>query len=56
MRRADLSPERRAWLAAARWDRIIEKHEGPEDWHWDLADADRLPAEERVEFLSHRRL
>lgn len=52
MRRADLSPERRAWLAAARWDRIIERHEGPEDWHWDLADADRLPAEERVEFLS----
>lgn len=28
----DLSPETLARLSASRWDRIIEKHEGPETW------------------------
>jgi hypothetical protein len=52
MRLADLSPERRAWLAAARWDRIIEKHEGPEDWRWELAQSDTPSSPERVDFLT----
>ncbi len=50
MRLADLSPERRAWLARARWDRIIEKHEGPWDWRWDVEHDD--PPEERADFLT----
>jgi hypothetical protein len=49
---ADLSPERRAWLAAARWDRIIEKHEGPESWRRKLAAGETAPPSERVEFLT----
>jgi hypothetical protein len=43
MRLADLSPERRAWLATARWDRIIEKHEGPEDWRWEFRKRTSFP-------------
>ena len=50
MKVADLSPERRAWLLRARWDRIIEKHEGPEGWRWQLTYDG--PAEERPEFLT----
>lgn len=50
MKVADLSPERRAWLMRARWDRIIEKHEGPEGWRWQLTYDG--PVEERPEFLT----
>ena len=50
MKLADLSAERRAWLATARWDRIIEKHEGPWRWRWDIAHDD--PADERPDFLT----
>lgn len=32
MRLADLSRETIEKIKAVRWDRIIEKHEGPEDW------------------------
>jgi hypothetical protein len=32
MRLSDLSPATRERLNAWRWDRIIEKHEGPETW------------------------
>ena len=32
MKLADLSPETLAKIKAVRWDRIIEKHEGPESW------------------------
>jgi hypothetical protein len=32
MRLSDLSPEVLRRLRSFRWDRIIEKHEGPEDW------------------------
>lgn len=32
MQLADLSPECLEAIKAVRWDRIIEKHEGPEDW------------------------
>ena len=32
MKLSDLSPATRKRLDAWRWDRIIEKHEGPEDW------------------------
>lgn len=45
MRLADLSPETLEQLAAMRYDRIVEKHEGPEDWGY-------LVREAEVEFLS----
>ncbi len=32
MKFADLSPEAIAKIKTVRWDRIIEKHEGPERW------------------------
>lgn len=32
MKLADLSEATRQKIAKVRWDRIIEKHEGPEDW------------------------
>ena len=32
MKVAELSPETLATIKSYRWDRIIEKHEGPEDW------------------------
>jgi hypothetical protein len=32
MKLADLSPATLDKINALRWDRIIEKHEGPEDW------------------------
>jgi hypothetical protein len=32
MKLSDLSPTTLKRLRAYRWDRIIEKHEGPEDW------------------------
>ena len=49
MRLADLSPERRAWLASALYDHLLEKHEGPESWSWEL--AEEMPPDERPEFL-----
>ena len=45
MKLQDLSPDIRSHVARFRWDRIIEKHEGPEDWTYDLKD-------DEVEFLS----
>jgi hypothetical protein len=36
MRLKGLSPELRSRIAKLRWDRIIEKHEGPWDWKSDL--------------------
>jgi hypothetical protein len=32
MKLVDLTPEALDKIKAVRWDRIIEKHEGPEDW------------------------
>jgi hypothetical protein len=32
MKLSDLSPEILEKIKSVRWDRIIEKHEGPEDW------------------------
>jgi hypothetical protein len=32
MKVADLSPEILAKIKPVQWDRILEKHEGPEDW------------------------
>ena len=32
MKLSDLSPEILEKVKSVRWDRIIEKHEGPEDW------------------------
>lgn len=34
MKLADLSPETRRRIGQLRWDRIIEKHEGPWEWHY----------------------
>lgn len=45
MRLADLSPDVRARAREMRWDRIIEKHEGPETWSYSIDDGD-------VEFMS----
>lgn len=36
MKFANLSPTALEKIKAARWDRIIEKHEGPECWEWVL--------------------
>jgi hypothetical protein len=33
MKLSELSPETLAKIRSVRWDRIIEKHEGPEDWN-----------------------
>lgn len=44
MRLQNLSPELRSQVETMRWDRIIEKHEGPEDWKYLLKD-------DYVEFL-----
>ena len=38
LRLSDLPPETIAQLKTYRYDRIIEKHEGPEDWSWRLRD------------------
>ena len=38
MRLQSLPPDVRERLAKLRWDRIIEKHEGPEDWSYLLKD------------------
>jgi hypothetical protein len=38
MRLRVLSPALRSQAAKFRWDRIIEKHEGPEDWQYRLKD------------------
>jgi hypothetical protein len=38
MRLKDIPAEFLSQVAKYRWDRIIEKHEGPWDWKYDLAD------------------
>lgn len=38
MRLQNISSELRLRVATFRWDRIIEKHEGPEDWSYLLED------------------
>ena len=40
MRLAEVAPETRERLGKVRWDRIIEKHEGPWDWDGWLEDAE----------------
>jgi hypothetical protein len=40
MRLADLSPELRGRVSGRRWDRIIEKHEGPWEWRYWVEDGD----------------
>lgn len=40
MKVADLSPETLAKIKSVRWDRLIEKHEGPEDWDGEFRDGD----------------
>lgn len=43
MKLADLAEATRQKIAKVRWDRIIEKHEGPEDWSCLVADdSERL--------------
>jgi hypothetical protein len=42
MKLADLAPEVLAEIRRYRYDRIIEKHEGPERWDWALDYADFL--------------
>src|SRR5688572_17847227 len=44
MKLQDIPPELRDRIERFRWDRIIEKHEGPEDWRYRLK-------EEWVEFM-----
>ena len=44
MKLADLSPETREKIKTMRYDRIYEKHEGPERWEYDIN-------EEWVEFI-----
>ncbi|MBC8152732.1 MAG: hypothetical protein H7Z72_07470 [Bacteroidetes bacterium] len=59
----DLSPETLERLKTSRWDRIIEKHEGPDSWEWQLRqpapddliyrmDPDYDPVAETPEFMS----
>lgn len=40
MRIADLSPATLAAIRKMRYDRIVEKHEGPETWDWQLNSQD----------------
>lgn len=40
MRLSDLSPELRERASRRRWDRIIEKHEGPWEWRYLLDEGD----------------
>lgn len=42
MRLADLAPEVLAEIRRYRYDRILEKHEGPERWDWALKYAEFL--------------
>jgi hypothetical protein len=48
VRRADLSPDAIEKIKRHRYDRIIEKHEGPERWsdvlEYDDPDSSRSPA------------
>jgi hypothetical protein len=44
LRLSDLSPETIAKLKTYRYDRIVEKHEGPEDWEWRLRGPDERPS------------
>lgn len=44
LRLSDLPPETIAKLKSYRYDRIIEKHEGPEDWEWLLQSPDERPS------------
>jgi hypothetical protein len=46
MKLADLNPQRRAWIRTCRWDRFIEKHEGPWDWAWEFDQAEDEGEEE----------
>ena len=36
MKFADLKPEIVEKLKTRRYDRIVEKHEGPRDWKWQI--------------------
>ncbi len=48
----DLSPAIVAALKAKRYDRIVEKHEGPASWDWQLPD-DEEPIEVMKNSLQH---
>ena len=39
----DLPAETLNRLSKSRWDRIIEKHEGPETWEWQLKPHEYVP-------------
>jgi hypothetical protein len=49
MKIKELSPTILAALKDKRYDRIVEKHEGPETWDWQLP-----PSEERIQELKKR--
>jgi hypothetical protein len=49
MKIKELSPTILATLKDKRYDRIVEKHEGPETWDWQLP-----PSEERIQELKKR--
>ena len=49
MKVKELSPAIIATLKNKRYDRIVEKHEGPETWDWQLP-----PSEERVQEMKKR--
>jgi hypothetical protein len=44
LRLGDLPPELIEKLKTYRYDRIVEKHEGPEDWGWKLRRPDERPS------------
>src|ERR671928_1974422 len=44
MRVSDLSPDVRLRIGALRYDRIVEKHEGPWEWSRTLEDCDFIKA------------
>ena len=47
----DLPEETRQRIAKVRFDRIIEKHEGPFDWSWWIDEADFLEIDGRSVLL-----
>lgn len=44
LRLSDLPPETMAKLRTYRYDQILEKHEGPEDWSYELQDPEVRPS------------
>ena len=50
----DLPPELIEKLKTYRYDRIIEKHEGPERWEWKLRRPDERPSWAPAPVLGHQ--